>query len=83
MHFSIELFFDRETSEAVQHAWRTLAEVSGSDYLLEHGVYPHLALSVFEADGIGPAEMAFKNCISSFRPFRLTPSGIGSSLYWS
>jgi hypothetical protein len=49
MPFALELFFDPSTDREVREAWRSLAKVSGSHYLEQNGVRPHVALAVFEA----------------------------------
>ena len=49
MPYAFELFFDADTDREVRQAWRSLAEVSGSRYLEENCVRPHVALAVIEA----------------------------------
>jgi 2'-5' RNA ligase len=48
MPYAIELFFDSATSQGIQSVWSKLAESSGSHYMIENGVYPHVALTVFD-----------------------------------
>ena len=76
MPFSIELFFDDKTSEAVRNAWHVLKDVCGSDYMIQNGVYPHVSLSVFEAEDAAQAQRVFARCAKNIIPFHLTPSGI-------
>jgi hypothetical protein len=77
MFFAIELFFDDETSGAIRRAWRVLKEVSGSDYMMENGVYPHVALAVFEADDVARAEKVLGQC-GRMISFCLKPTGLDS-----
>jgi 2'-5' RNA ligase len=50
MPYSVELFFDPVTSDAIQAMWKGLASVTGSDYMVKNGVYPHVALTVMESN---------------------------------
>ncbi len=78
MLFSIELLFDDETAEGLRRCWRSLATVAESDYMLSHGVYPHVSLSVFEADDPSMAEEAFAGCAGKIVSFQLEARGVGS-----
>jgi len=78
MLFSIELCFDDETAEGVRRCWQNLANTAESDYMEVHGIYPHVALSVFDADNDSLAEAVFEECRGRIDPFRLDPCGIGS-----
>ena len=46
--FSIEIFFDHVTEEAIRQAWDDLSVPARSDYMREHGVFPHVALAVID-----------------------------------
>jgi len=78
MPFAFELFFDAGTDREMREAWRSLAKVSGSHYLEQNGVRPHVALVVFEA----PSERAFRGWRKIFSathvPFALEEEGRGS-----
>ena len=56
MPYSVELFFDPVTSQAVGAAWRDLALPARGDYMVRNGVYPHVALAVLE-DGVDVARL--------------------------
>lgn len=55
MPFAFELFFDADTDRDVRKAWSAIAEVSGSQFLNQNGVRPHVALAVVDS----PSEEAF------------------------
>jgi hypothetical protein len=49
MPYALELFFDLATEKEVRRVWRSIATRSGSSYLEENAVKPHVALIVFDA----------------------------------
>jgi hypothetical protein len=49
MPYSIELFFDDATSTAISAAWKAMADVTESAYMVRNGVRPHIALAVMES----------------------------------
>ena len=78
MPYAFELFFDADTDREVRQAWRSLAEVSGSRYLEENCVRPHVALAVIEA---ASEEMFqdWRTILSAMdAPFALEVEGRGS-----
>lgn len=50
MPYSIEVRFDPACEAAIIALWQQAAEFYGSDYMLVHGVIPHVALIVSEED---------------------------------
>ena len=78
MPFALELFFDSNTNREVREVWRSLAKVSGSHYLEQNGVRPHVALAVIEATS-GTAFHGWREIISAANvPSALEEEGKGS-----
>lgn len=81
MPWSIELFFEPAANTILQAAWRTLAGPAGSDYVLQNGVHPHVALAVFDELPAGAGADAFTAALSAFalqcRPPVMRVKGVG------
>jgi 2'-5' RNA ligase len=79
MPLSLELLFDKKTSSAIAKAWALLAPVAASDYVLQNGVHPHVALVVVEVCSSQEAlAQATAAVAETAHPIRLTMSGISS-----
>ncbi|MBN1347725.1 MAG: 2'-5' RNA ligase family protein [Phycisphaerae bacterium] len=78
MTYSIELLFDPATMEGIRLTWSKLADTSGSSYMVDNGVYPHVALAVFEADRLPPdLTVLLEQLAAALEPEALRPRGIG------
>ncbi len=79
MPFSVELFLGGPGSQEVLAAWKELAPAADSDYMIDHGVYPHIALAVM--DDVGDADAMFgrlKELAGRIEPASLDCCGVGS-----
>lgn len=48
MAFSIELHFDEKSNSIIRSMWKKLSEANISDYMDQHGGFPHISVVIFD-----------------------------------